>query len=164
SVGSFVAAPGWLAILPATLSGDPVQVWDPAAGTLLHTLGHSDSPAVGTAAPDRSWLAFPDRVGAGHWGLPAGIKRLTIPRNRSVLAASPDGRWLAVAGHQDAATRPPYPGEIRIYHTADGHTAAMLPTATPPTSCCWAPTGTTLYTASPSGCYAFDWVTGTRPD
>jgi len=70
-----------------------------------------------------------------------------------------------VAGYQHEAIRPhsPTTGEIRIHDTADGHTAAMLPTATAPISCCWAPTGTTLYAASPSGCYAFDWVTGTLP-
>jgi WD40 repeat protein len=93
-----------------------VRIWDPATGTIRHTLtGHTGRVAALAVAPNGSWLAS-----AGHdgevriWDPATGTIRHTLTGHTSwvaALAVAPDGSWIISGGDG---------GEVRIWDPTTG--------------------------------------------
>jgi hypothetical protein len=80
----------------------PVQVWDPASGACIRTLGDKRTGSALAAAPDGSWLAAADFEGAAEvWDLAngtlLGALRVAYPLSTALALSE---TTLAVAGER----------------------------------------------------------------
>jgi WD40 repeat protein len=111
----------WLA--SADTYGGTIRIWDPAAGTIRHTLaGHTRWVSALVVAPDGSWLASADGHGGEVrvWDPATGTIRHTLTGHTSrvmALVVAPDGSWLASAGDD---------GTVRIWDPITGAALASL--------------------------------------
>jgi WD40 repeat protein len=158
-------------------AGDGVYLWDAATGKARRAALDFDGPVTAVAlTPDGQFVAAAN--GAGDfavWDVAAGKKRCAsdpvkqtgIPRRRTlVLALTPDGRILAVAGKEAE-------GWIDFHDAATGKRLATSPARpagadpdtgpghSPPHAMTFAPDGRTLMTASMTeGIELYDTTTG----
>jgi WD40 repeat protein len=99
-----------------------VRIWDPATGTVRHTLtGHPGGVRALVVAPDGSWLASGGYGGEVRiWDPATGTVRHTLTghtRDVSALVIASDGSWLASAD---------YGGELRIWDPITGAALTSL--------------------------------------
>ncbi|MFD1117252.1 WD40 repeat domain-containing protein, partial [Sphaerisporangium aureirubrum] len=132
-----------------TASGDgTARIWDPATGTLLHTLtGHNSTVNALAYSPDGTQLTTASGDGTARiWDPATGTLLHTLTGHTDwvlALAYSGDGTQLTTASN-DRTARIWDPATGTLLHTLTGHTDTVNALA-------YSPDGTHLTTASGDG-------------
>jgi WD40 repeat protein len=128
NIAAVVFAPDGASVYAAG-AAQTIQQWNLADGALLRTLGDHDKPIQSlTLVAGGATLISASQDGAIRaWNLATGARAMSINHGGAptALAASSDGKWLAVAGPQKS---------IQLYDLADGGIAQTI-TLTAATDC-----------------------------
>ena len=144
SVDALAVAPDGSWLVSANRGKNEMEIWDPAAGTVVRhipTTGHSGAMTAMAVAPDGSWLVSAAYNGTVQiWDLATDTARRNLTGHTDTVTAmgvAPDGSWLASAsGNIRTGDR----GELRIWdpvtgiarHTLIGHARAVTALAVAP--------------------------------